>query len=634
MFEKRYINRANRILNKRGQVTIFIIIAIILVASVAAFFIVRNVITVVEVPANLEPAYNSLLACIEEDASVGISVLEAQGGYIDLPEFEPGSSYMPFSSQLNFLGNPIPYWYYVSGNNIQKEKVPTKTFMEEELGRFVSSQISNCVLDEWYGEGYTIIMDEEAEADVTINDADVSVILKMPLRLEKANDTVLVSRHEVVVESELGKLYDSAREIYDYEQETMFLENYAIDTLRLYAPVDGVELECSPLVWNADDVFSDLEEAIEANTLSLKVDNPGLTLANEEDKYFVVDVPVDNNVRFINSRRWPHGFDVNPTENGGSAMIAKPIGNNPGMSMMGFCYVPYHFVYNVRYPVLVQVYSDYGIEVFQFPFAVVIEGNKPREALEVTATEIPKAELCEHMNTETQVNVFDSNLNSVEADISYQCFGEMCSIGTTSKDGSLVAMFPECINGYVLAKADGFKDTKQFVASTIYSQTIDVLMNRLFEQTVNLRVDGKDYNGEAVIVFNTEDSSDTVLYPGQKTVDLSEGQYEVQVYIYKNGSIKLEETTQEQCMDVPQTGFGGLFGLTEEKCFDITIPAQEIESSLMGGGTQNHYILESELGSSSIIDINADSLPTPVTAEDLQKNYLLFEEKGLDIDLR
>jgi rod shape-determining protein MreC len=31
--------------------------------------------------------------------------------------YEASSEYMPFSSQLDFLGNPVPYWYYISGNN-------------------------------------------------------------------------------------------------------------------------------------------------------------------------------------------------------------------------------------------------------------------------------------------------------------------------------------------------------------------------------------------------------------------------------------------------------------------------------------------------------------------------------------
>ena len=125
---------------KKGQVTIFIIIAIVIVAGAVVFYIFKDSLIGVDVPENFEPIYASFLYCLEGDTLVGIDVLESQAGYIELPEFEPGSEYMPFSSQLDFLGNPVPYWYYVSGNNIQKEQVPSKGEMESSLESFIEGK--------------------------------------------------------------------------------------------------------------------------------------------------------------------------------------------------------------------------------------------------------------------------------------------------------------------------------------------------------------------------------------------------------------------------------------------------------------------------------------------------------------
>ena len=135
--------------NKKAQVTVFIIIAIILVTAVAIFFIFRESLITERIPVSIEPVYVSFLSCLEDDTLVGIDVLGSQGGYISLPDFEPGSAYMPFSSQLNFLGNPIPYWYYVSGNNVQKEQVPSKREMEDQLEEFIDEDEND---DEEYGE--------------------------------------------------------------------------------------------------------------------------------------------------------------------------------------------------------------------------------------------------------------------------------------------------------------------------------------------------------------------------------------------------------------------------------------------------------------------------------------------------
>ena len=102
--------------NKKGQVTIFIIIAILIIAGVIAYFFLRTSLIKTSIPENVQPIYTTFLTCLEDDASTGINVLQSQGGYIFLPEFEPGSLYMPFSSQLNFLGVGVPYWYYISRN--------------------------------------------------------------------------------------------------------------------------------------------------------------------------------------------------------------------------------------------------------------------------------------------------------------------------------------------------------------------------------------------------------------------------------------------------------------------------------------------------------------------------------------
>ena len=614
---------------KRGQVTVFIIIAVLIVAAAGAYFILRGSIGQFSIPADVQPAYTSFLSCLEQDALVGISVLESQGGYINLPEFEPGSQYMPFSSQLNFLGNPIPYWYYVSGNNIQKEQVPTKADMERQLGDFIESKVNNCNFDPYYEQGFEISLAEPVATDVSIRDGEVEINLETNVNIVKGNESALIKNHKVVVKSELGKLYNSAKKVYDEEQSSLFLEERAVDTLRLYAPVDGVEISCSPLVWNANEVFDDLQEAIEANTVALTTKNVG-------EDYFTVPIKgVGEEVRFLNSKNWPSGFEVTPSD--GAFLISNPVGNQQGLGILGFCYVPYHFVYNVRYPVLVQVYSDSpgvtGNEIFQFPMAVVLQNNNPRESLNVTAVEDVVPELCTYKNTEVEVIVRDLRGTPVKANVSYECLGNRCSIGETSDAGVLEDAFPQCVNGYVVAKAPGFKDVR-YLFSTTSSGSVSVIMEKLYNKNVQLKVNNANYNGNAIVYFTSPDVTQTIVYPQQKNVQLAEGQYQVQVYIYRNSSINIGATVTEQCIDVPRSGPLGLFGLQEKKCFDIQVPSQLISNALSGGGKEDYYVLESDLARAGVLEINSKSLPVPDTIEKLQDNYALFEENGLDVDFR
>jgi hypothetical protein len=609
---------------KRGQVTIFIIIAIVIVAVVAGILILKPTLFAPQIPTSIQPVYKTFLSCIEDKTLTGIDVLESQAGYIQLPNVELGSPYMPFSSQLNFLGNPIPYWYYVSGNNIQKEQIPSKKDMETSLKNFVEDKIRECDFETYYQEGFEITQDTPT-ASVSIKNDNVVVDLSMNLQISKGTDSVSVKNHEVTVNSKLGALYDSAKSVYNKEKKEMFLENYGIDTIRLYAPVDGVELTCSPKIWNAYDVFTSLQDAIETNTLALNTQTP----TTKEGKYFSVDTSASEDVRFINSKTWPNSFEVLPSD--GALLIANPVGNQQGLGIIGFCYVPYHFVYNVNYPVLVQVYN--GDEVFQFPLAVVIKGNKPRTALNSSASAQTELELCPYKNTPTTVIVKDTNSNSLDADVSYECFGESCYIGKTSS-GVLTEDFPQCVNGFVITKASGFVETKQQYSTTT-SGSIEVTMDKIYNENVKLTLGGADYNGKALIYFVSDSNSQTISYPEQKKVNLSEGSYEISVYVYKDSSIKLTETTTQQCVDVPSAGIGGIFGFKDKNCFDVTIPSQIISNVLSGGGKVEDYpIAEDNLKNSNTIEINGVDLGVPTTMEKLQNNYLEFDNSELGVNFK
>lgn len=611
---------------KRGQITIFVIIAILIVATVVLIITVRKQITPGEISKNLEPVYQNFLDCIEQDTRNGIDILGTQGGYIYLPDFEQGSSYMPLSSQLDFFGNPVQYWSYVSGNNIMREKVPSKNDMEKDLEKYISESITDCDFQAYYDQSYQIdINSEDIKADVLINDNNVGVDLNAGLSISDQENAVFIENHNINLNSKLGKFYNTARKIYDKEKNEMFLENYGIDVLRFYAPVDGVEVSCAPLTWSTDNIINDLQNAIESNTLALKTKGNYYSLNDKNNKYFIVDVSTDENIQFLNSKNWPYKIEINPAD--GNLLIAKPVGNQPGVGIIGFCYVPYHFVYDVIYPVLIQVYNE--DEIFQFPIAVVIKGNKPREAIkEAEAVDISLTELCNYKNTKVSVNVYDSSLNPVDADISFECFGTRCDIGQTSQ-GHLEANFPQCVNGFVRARSDGYLDSKIQVSTNLEAE-IDLLLDKKYSLDVVLKRNGVVSNENAIVSFVSDKLSETISYPEGKTVSLSEGQYLISIYSYSSSSINLQEEIKEECIDIPSTGISGIFS-TQRKCFEIKIPSQIISNALSGGGKQDYYAVESELKNSRTIEIDYTGFSNPNSIEDLQNNYESVELEDLQI---
>ena len=143
---------------KRAQVTIFIILAILIVGVVIGYFILSGDIAGESVPEDLRPAYDYYVSCLEERAEEGIALLGEQGGRIDTGEFLPGSAYMPFSSHLDFMGQAVPYWMYVSGNNLLKENVPSKAEMERELGLYISERVGLCDFSSFEAQGFDVFV--------------------------------------------------------------------------------------------------------------------------------------------------------------------------------------------------------------------------------------------------------------------------------------------------------------------------------------------------------------------------------------------------------------------------------------------------------------------------------------------
>lgn len=612
-------------IKKRGQVTVFIVIALLIVAGVGIYFLVKNNANSSKIPSEFQNVYGSFSSCIEDVVISGAKTLESQGGYIYLTDFESGSEHMPFSSHLNFLGNPVPYWHYVSGNNIAREKVPSLSDMENELQKFVNENAPDCI-PENLEEGYEITSGTP-NARISINPKEILLNLEMDISMSKGEQSVSVKNNKIAVDSELGNLHNNAVKVYDSEQNELFLENYSIDVINSYAPVDGVEFLCSPKVWSADEVFDELGIALEENIKTLKTDG-------SSDDYFAIDslngqISNDVYVRFLTSKEWPRTYEVNPSD--GPIMIANPVGMQEGLGILGFCYVSYHFVYDVKYPVMVQVHSRNTDEVFQFPFAVVIENNNARKTLSGTASSYEGSEICNNKNSELEVRTYDARMNPVDSQIYFECSGESCLISDAENSNGVFSV-PQCVNGFLSARAEGYKDAEVMV-STMNSGSIEIIMDKKYSVGVNLKLDSANYNGDAIIYFTSEDSSEVVSYPADKEVELGSGDYEISVYTYKESSLALGASTQQYCTEVPRA-VTGFLGLTKKECYDIQVPESVVTRALSGGGKGSITVTESQLRESNEILINAESLPEPDSLNQIQENYVLYENKKLEVMLR
>jgi hypothetical protein len=598
---------------KRSQLTIFIIIALVIIAAVVVYFVLRNS-SASSVPENMKPVYDYYLSCLQENAMGGVTLLEQQGGYIVPPNFVPGSQYMPFSSQLDFFGQPVSYWMYVTGNNLLKEQVPLKSDMQEQLAKYVNDRVNSCDFSSFYEQGYVVSIGDVSSTSSKINNLNVDLDVKAPITISFDNQSVTISEHKFSVDSKLGKFYDLATSIYNFEKTNMFLESYALDTLRLYEPVTGVELTCAPKVFNDEQIRTSLAEALQENVGMLKLKGSYYSLSSKDNNYFVTDIgkSVDENVNFIYNSNMPTRIEIYGDK------IAQPVGMQEGLGILGFCYVPYHLIYDVDFPVLIQLYDSN--EMFQFPMAVIIDKTQARNALPTEAGTSIESPICTYYNQPIEIHTYNSQLAPIEADLKFKCLNTECSVGESqisNGDAVFHGNVPQCVNGFVIANALGYAESK-YQISTNEESTANIVLSKLYNITLDL---GDLKGGQALINFQSEDYSTTAMYPETKNVQLKEGSYNISVYVYKNSTIHILATSSQKCVKVPQSGVLGVLGGEKDQCFDVNLPAQDINFAIIGGGNTQDYLSESQLNSLGKLNINVPIFKTPTSLQEVQDNY-------------
>ena len=115
-------------MNKKGQLTIFIIVAIFLIGSVLIYFAFQQGLIQKPLNPNAEIVYNFVQTCIEGESIETIYQIGENGGYF----FPPNLS----------LDSGVPI-YYENGQNL----MPSKEQVEDEISFFMNEKIFLCVND-------------------------------------------------------------------------------------------------------------------------------------------------------------------------------------------------------------------------------------------------------------------------------------------------------------------------------------------------------------------------------------------------------------------------------------------------------------------------------------------------------
>jgi len=207
--------------NRKGQVTTFMIIGIVLLAVFAGIYYIMNITSTegfetekttqtIEIRSSITPFIES---CIEETAIPGIFLLGTNGGFI-YPDDNPNILLTDYGA--------INYAWLNGINQLSNEK------MEQDLAQFIEEYLYICLGDfEIYTQqGFQIEPNyEEISTEINIYNQEIMISLNLPLKITTPEgDIVEIESFIESVETSYGELVKAGGELASNNPEILDLE--------------------------------------------------------------------------------------------------------------------------------------------------------------------------------------------------------------------------------------------------------------------------------------------------------------------------------------------------------------------------------------------------------------------------
>ncbi len=500
----------NFLSNKRGQVTVFIIIGIIILFTFAGIlYFTKTVIkedltaegnpVIEDVPQEFQPIKSYTDNCLRQIGERGLLVMGEQSGYI-YPELlgEYSVSNPTDSEGLNLEPTKVPYWHYNKLKNSEGKieyvslqpqlyaKDDPEMSIEAQLSRFVEEKLDGCLNDyaAFSNQGFEVSYAEEQgkEGIVTVGDTSVNFWLKMKFTAKKGEAEYEFTQFYVKIPVKLKQIYETASEIAGVEYQYNFLERQALDLISTYSgvsvdklpPTEDLTFEAVPTVyWNAMDVQEKVQEMLTSNVPLMRyygsdnffryeypVDNEavldlsGLYQKNYDNMILPLELGQGLNINF-DYFNWPMYFDAN--DQGGTI---KPSNYAANFYMLNFATQHYYTTYDLSYPVMVTLEDADAFNGLGYRFSFALESNVRNNAVVKTGYVEPKpvassfrSMVCDEDKRSTELIktvVVDSAtrepLEAVQIGFSIP-EQDNCILGATDSQGEFESSYPAVYGG-------------------------------------------------------------------------------------------------------------------------------------------------------------------------------------------
>jgi hypothetical protein len=233
-------------MGKRGQVTVFVIMAIILVAGVLLFLYTQT--NIFGQRANNNPEVAPIVAeiqnCLDKSAFDGITLAGLQGGYIFLPN-------QTFKSNLS----EIAYAYYEG-----KKTFNSISGIAREISGYVSLMLPKCV-DFTKFPDFNVEQRSITSSAIIQNDL-VKVDTRWSLLIKKADASYSLNSFTTTIPIRLGLIYNITNTIVNSEiqEPNMIHADYFSDVHTNYGMIIDLLPFNTTLIYSITDPLSKFKE--------------------------------------------------------------------------------------------------------------------------------------------------------------------------------------------------------------------------------------------------------------------------------------------------------------------------------------------------------------------------------------
>ncbi len=401
-------------MNRKSQITVFIIIGLLILLSTVLIFYIRSkamtkdlVPKLDNVPDDQKELQGFILGCVDQTATEALVKIGEHGGYIDPADPDLSLRYfnqnpMPTESDVVYMnpGYEVPYWWYLKSPSdctdciVSDENIPTIIDIQDQVNRYVDTYLGDCLsgFGTFADEGISVRENGNISTKTIIADSDVIVYVNYPITAYIGGQTASMENFPVEINLDFTDIYSLSVAVAQGEKDSQYLETILMHLISSYSapeptklpPTAAFEEGFGTVTWARPAVEQELRDILQSYIPFIQVNNTkgyekiesGDPFQDAMYKVFTLNSNVSYPGKEVSFSylNWPIHLDITPR----TGELLKPTSYR---TEYPFNIAPttqtnhYEFFYDVAFPVVVEIRDDEALSKRGYSFVFALEGN-------------------------------------------------------------------------------------------------------------------------------------------------------------------------------------------------------------------------------------------------------------------